>query len=133
MSGTDTQPAPTDVKAIVRTAILENEKIRKQRNRNQERNLWQWLATTFFGFLAPLLLALVSLSSIVEFLNAGAITADSYVVGLAVTMAALIFIFVGFGVGCVLLDVGDNLRAINRSIKSMTEKDEYGIAELIGN
>lgn len=133
MSGTDTQPASTDVKAIVRTAILENEKIRKQRIRNQERNLWQWLATTFFGFFAPLLLALVSLSSITEFLNAGAITADSYVVGLAVTMAALIFIFVGFGVGCVLLDVGDNLRAINKTIKSMTEKDEYGIAELIGN
>jgi len=128
MSETD-----TDIKTIVRTAILENEKIRKQRIRTQERGVWQWIATVVFILIVPLLVALsISLVN-TNYLAAGMISAGQYVIGLAILSVAIVFVFIAFGVGCLLLDIGDNLRAINRSIKSMTEKDEYGIAELIGN
>ncbi len=126
MSETD-----TDIKTIVRTAILENEKIRKQRNRNQERNLWQWLVTVVFILIVPLLVALSMSLVNTNYLAAGMISAGQYVIGLAILSVAIVFVFIAFGVGCLLLDIGDNLRAINKTMKSVTEKDEYGVADLI--
>lgn len=126
MSETD-----TDIKTIVRTAILENEKIRKQRIRTQERGVWQWIATVVFILIVPLLVALsISLVN-TNYLAAGMISAGQYVIGLAILSVAIVFVFIAFGVGCLLLDIGDNLRAINKTMKSVTEKDEYGVADLI--
>lgn len=126
MSETD-----TDIKTIVRTAILENEKIRKQRIRTQERGVWQWIATVVFILIVPLLVALSMSLVNTNHLAAGMISAGQYVIGLAILSVAIVFVFIAFGVGCLLLDIGDNLRAINKTMKSVTEKDEYGVADLI--
>jgi hypothetical protein len=126
MSETD-----TDIKTIVRTAILENEKIRKQRIRTQERGVWQWIATVVFILIVPLLVALSMSLVNTNYLAAGMISAGQYVIGLAILSVAIVFVFIAFGVGCLLLDIGDNLRAINKTMKSVTEKDEYGVADLI--
>lgn len=126
MSETD-----TDIKTIVRTAILENEKIRKQRIRTQERGVWQWIATVVFILIVPLLVALSMSMVNTNYLAAGMISAGQYVIGLAILSVAIVFVFIAFGVGCLLLDIGDNLRAINKTMKSVTEKDEYGVADLI--
>jgi uncharacterized membrane protein len=126
MSETD-----TDIKTIVRTAILENEKIRKQRIRTQERGVWQWIATVVFILIVSLLVALSMSLVNTNYLAAGMISAGQYVIGLAILSVAIVFVFIAFGVGCLLLDIGDNLRAINKTMKSVTEKDEYGVADLI--
>ena len=126
MSETD-----TDIKTIVRTAILENEKIRKQRIRTQERGVWQWIVTVVFILIVPLLVALSMSLVNTNHLAAGMISAGQYVIGLAILSVAIVFVFIAFGVGCLLLDIGDNLRAINKTMKSVTEKDEYGVADLI--
>ena len=131
MSESGNQKEQTDVKTIVRAAVLESEKLRSHRNKKQDRNLWQCFALFIFVFTIPTISILLITTGIVGYLNAGVISADQYIVALAILTAAVVFLSIAVGIGYILIDIGDNLRAITESIKQATEKDEYGIAELL--